>query len=256
MSKGIKKISFLLLVFSTLTLISITNSSNVMYVKCPDGVSACGDNQICCRKGSGYTCCPGSLSCCQEGLYCCSGVFLKEIKNQFSTLSFMVMDEDINSNSKNDIQKSIPFVEQNISMLIDSFLQSTGFYNLTKNTEICRNEISESFDKFLNENKIDTSAEGVLETLFEVVNKFFTKCEIATEELIQKIKTYDFKNFLINLIERVENQSQLPMDLLNVMLDFNEIKTQWQEKNYAECGKSLGKLFNFLQEKTSKMDMK
>jgi hypothetical protein len=47
-------------------------SEEVSYVKCPDGVSACANDQICCKKGSGYRCCPNNLVCCLDGTYCCN----------------------------------------------------------------------------------------------------------------------------------------------------------------------------------------
>ena len=76
----------------------------ICYNLCPDKISACPDNQKCCKHYSNYRCCPKENYCCLYGDFCCeyyskSGSFL----NLISSTSSIVLDKN---ESKNNLQRS------------------------------------------------------------------------------------------------------------------------------------------------------
>jgi hypothetical protein len=63
---SILNISKILIIFSLIISVYSTN-----YIVCPDLISACPHNSICCERSDLYFCCVNTTYCCDNGRKCC-----------------------------------------------------------------------------------------------------------------------------------------------------------------------------------------
>jgi hypothetical protein len=252
-----------------LAFISIDNC--LSYVVCPDAISACDDKFICCQKGTGYRCCPSSSCCCKDGSYCCScssltflGFNLSEIQSSSAHLLSEVRSPilDLSFNST-DIEIDTKIIKSNgenafygAYLMLDSFLNVTGYYKHYRSTEGCKNEFLTVVQdvikaiSIINNTTYIEPAEFFSELSADIAENFYharetlSNCKHVKEEFkLMLDSTYNYitspdndylLKFLINL------KGSLPQILSYV----NQIKTLCILENYEECGTFIGLLFN------------
>jgi hypothetical protein len=244
--------SFKLLILSGIFLISLNSiSSKLNYVVCDDGVSACSDGMQCCQKGTGYRCCPSSLCCCQDGNYCCSCSNLRIEINLLQSSSPNNLNTNNNSTEPNAFYGAY--------LVLDSFLNITGYYKYSRNAAACRDELKILVDDgmklmaiFNNQSLIQDKADyysrltaAMSEVLFHA-RELIRDCEHVPEELqeiIQQITSYVLNwdnQYLFKIIDQIEKNigeiSQLVYDINN----------QCSSNFYLDCGRSLGTLFKLV----------
>jgi hypothetical protein len=244
--------SFKLLILFGIFIITLNSvCSNLNYIVCDDGVSACSDDMQCCKKGTGYRCCPSSLCCCQDGNYCCTCSNLRIEMGMLQSSSPSRFNTKSNSTEPNAFYGAY--------ILVDSFLNTTGYYKYSRNAAGCRDEVKilgndlvKLIEIFNNQTLIQDKAEyysrlsaEMSEILFHS-RQLIIDCQHVPEEfqeIIRLITSYVFNwdnQYLLKLISQIERNLG---DISRLVYDINN---QCSSYLYQDCGQSVGTLFKLV----------
>ncbi len=244
------------------------------YVICPDGKSACDDYKICCQKNSGYSCCPASLCCCNEGSYCCTctsflgaNLLLKHASVPSKALEHIPTEAFTPIQIKNSTVVSTYEEESNAILgaylAFDNFLNVTGYYKYSRNAFGCKSEfalivqnsikeISILNNKTLVDNPIEFLSKftATMAEIFYHARQLISDCKSVPEEfknVLDLVSTYittpdpkTGQNYFFKFFENLEGK------VFSIFAYFGEVTKLWNDAKYAECGETLGELFNTL----------
>lgn len=246
----------MLMTYSTAILIILANrvQTKLNYVVCDDGVSACSDGMQCCKRGTGYKCCPSNTCCCQDGYYCCTCSNLRINNVDFFMQSLATVIYDTNATSQNVTE---PNALYGAMVLVDSFLNTTGYYKYSRNALGCRDEFEIILKDIINEiNILDSQTlekseyvsqltSGLAEIFFHV-RKFILDCQHIPDELNSVLKQISLK--LTDLQYYFKVFTQIENNLQTISKIIQDIKIRCSQRFYSDCGTSLGDLFKIVLE--------
>jgi hypothetical protein len=217
------------------------------YVECPDRVSACPDNFICCKSTDCYKCCPSNTYCCKGGNYCCKSN--GELAN-----GFLSYPANIVGPSKPTFDPK--YLSWDILVVIDEFLKNTKFYNYDRSAGDISKFLFPGVDSFWRFYEVLND-----KVLYENKVEYYSKVTYAVSELIYYIQ------WEMYYLEPVRRNADLPRTIeyikqyihqdgydqkifTNIATKLVELKegltnslTAWNNKQFREAGKFLADAF-------------